>query len=53
MAALAHLAFDSALPTEVSGSTPLVAPERKEHWVRRLFQSAVLGFARAELPPLG
>jgi len=53
MVALAHLAFDLALPTEVSGSTALVAPEREEHWVRRLFQSAVLGFARAELKPLG
>ena len=53
MVALAHLAFDLALPTEVSGSTALVAPEREEHWVRRLFQSAVLGFARAELNPLG
>jgi 5-methylcytosine-specific restriction enzyme subunit McrC len=53
MVALAQLAFELALPTEVSGSTALVAPEREEHWVRLLFEKAVLGFARAELVPLG
>lgn len=53
MIALAQLAFDLALPTEVSGSTSLVAPEREETWVRVLFEKAVLGFARAELVPLG
>ena len=29
------------------------APDREEAWVRRLFEKAVLGFARAELEPLG
>jgi len=53
MVALAQLAFELALPTEVSGSTALVAPEREERWVRLLFEKAVLGFARAELVPLG
>ena len=53
MVALAHLAFELALPTEISGSTALVAAEREERWVRRLFQKAVLGFARTELVPLG
>lgn len=53
MVALAQLAFQLALPTEVSGSTALVAPDREEHWVRNLFEKAVLGFARAELVPLG
>jgi 5-methylcytosine-specific restriction enzyme subunit McrC len=53
MLTLAHLAFELALPTEVSGSTALVAPEREERWVRRLFEKAVLGFAHAELVPLG
>ena len=52
MVALARLAFDLALPTEDSGSTALVAPDREEVWVRRLFEKAVLGFARVELEPL-
>jgi 5-methylcytosine-specific restriction enzyme subunit McrC len=53
MVALSQLAFELALPTEDSGSTALVSPEREEHWVRRLFEKAVLGFAQAELVPLG
>jgi 5-methylcytosine-specific restriction enzyme subunit McrC len=53
MVALARLAFDLALPTEDSGPTALVAPDREEVWVRRLFEKAVLGFARVELAPLG
>ena len=53
MVALALLAFDLALPTEESGPTALVAPEREETWVRQLFEKAVLGFAQVELEPLG
>jgi 5-methylcytosine-specific restriction enzyme subunit McrC len=53
MIALASLAFDLALPTESSGPTALVKPDREETWVRRLFEKAVLGFARVELEPLG
>ena len=53
MVALARLAFDLALPTENAGTSALVAPEREESWVRRLFEKAVLGFARVELEPLG
>jgi 5-methylcytosine-specific restriction enzyme subunit McrC len=53
MIALAQLAFDLALPTEDPGLTALVAPDREEAWVRRLFEKAVLGFARVELEPLG
>jgi 5-methylcytosine-specific restriction enzyme subunit McrC len=53
MIALAQLAFDLALPTEDSGPKALVAPDREEVWVRRLFENAVLGFARVELEPLG
>jgi len=51
--ALAQLAFELALPTEDSGSTVLVEPDREETWVRRLFEKAVFGFARVELEPLG
>ncbi len=53
MVALARLAFDLALPTEDAGATPLVAPDREEAWVRRLFEKAILGFARVDLAPLG
>jgi 5-methylcytosine-specific restriction enzyme subunit McrC len=53
MIALAQLAFDLALPTENSGPTALVEPDREEIRVRRLFEKAVLGFARVELEPFG
>jgi 5-methylcytosine-specific restriction enzyme subunit McrC len=53
MVALAELAFDLALPTEDPGATQLAEPDRDETWVRRLFEKAVLGFARVELEPLG
>jgi 5-methylcytosine-specific restriction enzyme subunit McrC len=53
MVALSELAFDLALPTEDPGTTALAAPDREEAWVRRLFEKAVLGFARVELEPLG
>jgi 5-methylcytosine-specific restriction enzyme subunit McrC len=53
MVALARLAFDLALPTEDAGVTPLMTPDREEAWVRRLFEKAILGFARVDLEPLG
>jgi 5-methylcytosine-specific restriction enzyme subunit McrC len=53
MIVLAQLAFEMALPTEVSGTIAFVASEREEAWVRRLYEKAVLGFARVELEPLG
>lgn len=53
MMALARLAFELALPTEIAGSIDLQAPDREEGWVRRLFEKAVLGFARMELAPQG
>ena len=53
MVALAQLVFELALPTEESGPTSFVAPEREEAWVRHLFEKAVLGFARVELEPHG
>ncbi|CDG83036.1 possible mcrC protein [Janthinobacterium agaricidamnosum NBRC 102515 = DSM 9628] len=53
MVALARLCFDLALPTEQAGATSLPSPVREEAWVRRLFEKAVLGFARVELAPLG
>lgn len=53
MVALARLAFDLALPTENSGPIALVEPDKEEIWVRRLFEKAVLGFARVELEQKG
>ncbi|MBO3060707.1 5-methylcytosine-specific restriction endonuclease system specificity protein McrC, partial [Burkholderia pseudomallei] len=53
MAELAKLAFDLALPTEEAGPTTLVSPERGDVYVRRLFEKAVLGFARVELERIG
>jgi 5-methylcytosine-specific restriction enzyme subunit McrC len=53
MVTLARLAFNLALPTEETGRTTFAAPDREEVWVRRLFEKAVLGFAKLELEPLG
>lgn len=53
MVALARLAFDLALPTEEAGTSAFAESEREEALVRRLFEKAVLGFARAELEPAG
>jgi 5-methylcytosine-specific restriction enzyme subunit McrC len=53
MVALARLVFDLSLPTEEAGPEPLVAPDREERWVRKLFERAVLGFARSEFGALG
>lgn len=44
MVAAARLAFDLALPTEVSGANILPLPDREERWVRRLYEKAVGGF---------
>ena len=44
MVAAANLAFDLALPTEVSGRNALALPDREERWARRLFERAVGGF---------
>lgn len=51
--ALAKLAFNLALPTEDAGTTPFTSPEREEHWVRHLFERAVVGFYASELEPMG
>lgn len=51
MVAAAKLAFDLALPTEVSGRNALALPDREERWARRLFERAVGGFYRVVLSP--
>lgn len=49
MVAAAKLAFELALPTEVSGRHALALPDREERWARRLFERAVGGFYRVVL----
>ncbi len=44
MLAVAHLAFDLALPTELAGSRFLSSPGRDEKWMRTLYEKAVAGF---------
>jgi 5-methylcytosine-specific restriction enzyme subunit McrC len=51
MVYLARLAFDLALPNETPGSRSIPAPEREEHWIRKLFERAVGGFYSHVLDP--
>ncbi|OQB35915.1 MAG: 5-methylcytosine-specific restriction enzyme subunit McrC [Candidatus Hydrogenedentes bacterium ADurb.Bin179] len=44
MLAAARLAFDLALPTEMSGAAWLLSPDRDIQWLRRLYEKAVAGF---------
>uniref|UniRef100_A5WF57 McrBC 5-methylcytosine restriction system component-like protein n=1 Tax=Psychrobacter sp. (strain PRwf-1) TaxID=349106 RepID=A5WF57_PSYWF len=45
MLTVAHLAFNLALPTEVTGSKYLSRPEREDlPWLRKLFEKGVAGF---------
>ena len=53
MVAAARLAFDLALPTELSGTDVLPLPDREERWVRRLFERAVGGFYEVTLSRQG
>lgn len=49
MVELAKLVFDLRLPTEEAGPTKLFAPDREEHWIRSLFEKAVLGIYKLKL----
>ena len=51
MLAAAQLAFTMSLPAEEIGSLRLPAPDRDEHWARRLFEAAVGGFYDVVLSP--
>jgi 5-methylcytosine-specific restriction enzyme subunit McrC len=53
MVAAARLAFDLALPTEMSGVNILTLPDREERWVRRLYEKAVGGFYHVVLTSKG
>ena len=53
MVAAANLAFDLALPTEMTGSKLLASPDREITWVRRLYEKAVAGFYDAVLSKSG
>ena len=51
MVAAARLALDLVLPTEEAGPGAMPLPNRDAVAVRTLFERAVAGFYRAELPP--
>lgn len=53
MVAAAKLAFDLAIPAEVSGANVLTLPDREVTWVRRLFERAVGGLYEVVLSPQG
>ncbi len=53
MLAAAKLAFDLAIPSEVSGANVLTLPDREVTWVRRLFERAVGGLYEVVLSPRG
>ncbi|WP_257292050.1 5-methylcytosine-specific restriction endonuclease system specificity protein McrC [Endozoicomonas sp. ONNA1] len=44
MVAVADLVFSLALPTEEDGQLYLSAPDKKNEWLRKLFEKAVAGF---------
>ncbi len=44
MVAAAHLAFNLALPSEVTGAKQLSLPDREITWIRRLYEKGIAGF---------
>ena len=50
MVAAAHLAFNLAIPTELSGKRHLLLPDRDITWVRKLYEKGVAGFYATVLP---
>ncbi len=53
MLAAAQLAFDLALPTEISGSRNLSSPSREPRWVWELYEKAIAGFYDVTLTQWG
>ena len=53
MLAAAQLAFDLALPTEISGSRNLSSPSREPRWVWELYEKAIVGFYDVTLTQWG
>lgn len=53
MVAAAHLAFNLALPTEISGSFNLLLPERDVVWIRKLYEKGIAGFYAVALSGQG
>ncbi|MCC5830886.1 MAG: 5-methylcytosine-specific restriction endonuclease system specificity protein McrC [Phycisphaeraceae bacterium] len=53
MVAAARLAFEIALPSEAGGGTAILAPDRSDTWMRRLYEKAIGGFYEVVLSPLG
>ena len=44
MVAVAHLAFNLALPTEIAGARHLSVPDRDVTWIRKLYEKGIAGF---------
>jgi 5-methylcytosine-specific restriction enzyme subunit McrC len=44
MVAVAHLAFNLALPTEAAGAKLLSLPDREITWIRKLYEKGIAGF---------
>ena len=44
MVALAHLAFNLALPTETAGKKHLSQPDREIKWIRKVYEKGIAGF---------
>lgn len=53
MIAAAKLAFSLLLLTEDAGSLELPAPDRNEHWLRKLFEKGICGLYSVALPKHG
>lgn len=53
MMAAAELAFNLALPTELTGKNYLSSPDRQDNWVRKLFEKGVAGLYDAVLSGKG
>lgn len=47
--ALCHLIFNMAIPTEQAGSYLLEQADKKDQWLRRLFEKAIVGFCLTNL----
>lgn len=46
---LCRLIFNLAIPTELAGVHQVEQVKKTDHWLRRLFEKAVVGFCRANL----
>jgi 5-methylcytosine-specific restriction enzyme subunit McrC len=48
---LANLIFSLSIPTELDGLHTIDQPHKTDHWLRKLFEKAIIGFYRVNLDP--